>query len=63
MRAVVVVTENPFHAVVDEDGEFRLEGVPAGTYTVVAWHPDLDEVKETVVVPEGGSVRLDVELR
>jgi len=35
MRAVVVATENPFHAVVDENGRFRLEGVPTGTGTAV----------------------------
>jgi len=63
MRAVVVATENPFHAVVDEDGLFRLEGVPVGTYTLVVWHPDLDEVEETVIVSEGGTAVVDVELR
>lgn len=63
MRAVVVATENPFHAVVDEDGRFRLEGVPAGTHTLVVWHPDLDEVQETVVVSEGGTVVVNVDLR
>lgn len=63
MRAVVVVTENPFHAVVDEDGRFRLEGVPAGTYTLVVWHPDVDEVEQSVVVTDGGTVQVNVELR
>jgi len=63
MRAVIVVTENPFHAVVGDDGRFRLEGVPAGTHTLVVWHPDLDEVEQTVVVPDGGNVLLSVELR
>ena len=62
MRAVVVVTENPFYAVVGEDGRFRLDGVPAGTYTVVFWHPDVEEVEQTVVVPEGGVARVSVEL-
>ena len=62
MRAVVVVTENPFHAVVDAEGAFTLEGVPAGTYTLVAWHPDVDAVRETVVVSEGATTRVDLEL-
>ena len=62
MRAVVVVTENPFHAVVGEDGVFRLEGVPAGTHTLVAWHPDFDEVEQRVVVQDGGTAVVDLEL-
>jgi plastocyanin len=63
MRAVIVVTENPFHAVVGEDGRFRLDGVPAGTHTLVVWHPDLDEVEQTVVVSEREAVQVNVELR
>ena len=48
---------------VDDEGHFSLPGVPAGTYTLVAWHPDVPEVRETVVVPEGGIARVDIELR
>lgn len=63
MRAVVVVTENPFHAVVGDDGTFRLDGVPAGTYTLVAWHADFDEVEHSVVVRDGGTATVALELR
>lgn len=63
MRAVVVATENPFHAVVDEDGRFSLEGVPAGTHRLVVWHADLDGVEETVIVSDGGTVVVNVDLR
>jgi hypothetical protein len=34
MRGAIVVTENPFHAVVGADGTFRITGVPEGTHTV-----------------------------
>src|SRR5690606_21893875 len=30
MRGAVVVTENPYNAVVGEDGHFRIAGVPEG---------------------------------
>ena len=38
MRAYVGVLQHPFFAVSGADGKFEIKGVPAGTYTVVAWH-------------------------
>jgi len=63
MRAVIVVAENPFHAVADAQGRFHIEGIPEGTYTFVAWHPDLDPVERQVRVTAGGTARFDAELR
>ncbi|MDP4200564.1 MAG: carboxypeptidase regulatory-like domain-containing protein [Bacteroidota bacterium] len=38
MSAWVWVTDSPFAVVSDEHGEFSLDGIPPGTYTVVMWH-------------------------
>jgi hypothetical protein len=38
MKAYVAVLAHPFYAVTDKDGHFEIKNVPAGTYTVVAWH-------------------------
>jgi hypothetical protein len=38
MRAYVGVLQHPFFAVTNGEGRFEIKGVPAGTYTVVAWH-------------------------
>jgi plastocyanin len=38
MSAVVVVTPNRWGTTGDPDGHFTLQGVPPGTYTIVAWH-------------------------
>ena len=62
MRAVVLVTDHSFHDVVADDGTFRMEGVPAGEYTLVGYHPDLGSLEERVVVPEGGAVRVALQL-
>ena len=62
MRSVVFVTENPYHAMVGSDGRFRIEGVPAGTYTLVVWHTDLGEVEQEVRVSDGAVVRVQIAL-
>lgn len=63
MRGAIVVTENPYHAVVGADGSYSIAGVPAGTYTLVAWHADHEPVERSVTVTDGGTARVEVELR
>lgn len=38
MEAYIGVVDHPFFAVSGEDGSYRLEGLPPGTYTIEAWH-------------------------
>ncbi len=38
MAATIVVTPNGYAARADESGKFTFSGLPAGTYTLVAWH-------------------------
>lgn len=62
MRGVIIVTENPYHAVVGEDGSFRIEGIPPGEHRVAFWSADHRPVEETVTVRGGETSRIDVEL-
>lgn len=40
MNAYIGVVDHPYFAVTGEDGSFRLENLPPGTYTVEAWHEE-----------------------
>lgn len=37
-KAYVGVFDHPFFAITDEDGNFSMDGLPPGDYTIVAWH-------------------------
>ena len=38
MQAWLVLHDNPYFAVTDERGAFRIDGIPPGTYRVTMWH-------------------------
>ena len=62
MRGVIIVTENPYHAIVAEDGSYRIEGLPPGTHEVAFWSADHRPVEKTVEVIAGRTTQVDVEL-
>ena len=59
MKAYIGVVKHPFYAVTKEDGSYEIKGVPAGTYTVVAWHEKGSEKTAQVTVPAKGAVTSD----
>lgn len=56
MHGYIYVTDNPYAAVTNDDGEFFLKDVPPGNYTVVAWHEMLDKITLYDVKVESGKV-------
>lgn len=59
MKAFIVVLANPYFTVPDGTGRFTIPDVPAGTYTIKAWHPTQPEQSRPVTVPESGEVRVE----
>ena len=52
MNAYVGVLDHPYFAVTKDDGKFELKDVPAGTYTIVAWHEKLGTQDQKVTLGE-----------
>lgn len=59
MNAFILVFAHRFFAVTGPQGEYRIEGLPPGSYSVSIWHPTLEGRAKSVRIPEGGG---DVEL-
>lgn len=60
MRASVAVVPHPFFAVTGPDGRFEIRGLPAGTYTVEAWHEKLPPQTFTLTLADGETAAHDV---
>jgi len=60
MRGWVVVAEHPFYAITNEQGEFTLENVPPGKYTLQVWQEALGTVTQQVVVGEKETAPLSI---
>jgi len=61
MLGFVHVFDHLFFAVTGDKGSFSIPNVPAGTYTLKAWHEDAGLNSQEVVVSEGGEVRVNFE--
>jgi plastocyanin len=79
MRAWILVRDNPYFAVSDDNGQFRIDEIPPGRYRVTAWHEgwlvtgkDKDGrvlydpprvLTREVTVPAKGEVAVEFELK
>jgi hypothetical protein len=63
MSAFILVFAHRYFVVTDDEGRFRLENLPPGTYTVIAWNESASQESRRVAVPEsGGEVEADFAL-
>ncbi len=59
MQAYAGVLDHPFFSVSGAEGTFDLKGVPAGTYTVEAWHEKLGTQTQQITLADRESKALD----
>ncbi|MFQ5881879.1 MAG: carboxypeptidase regulatory-like domain-containing protein [Candidatus Methylomirabilales bacterium] len=63
MAGWIVVADDPYVAVTDEKGNFKIENVPPGTYTLEVWQETLGTAKQQVTVKAGETVKVAFELK
>jgi plastocyanin len=52
MNAYVGVLDHPYFAVTNDSGKFELNKLPAGTYTIEAWHEKLGAQTQSVTLAD-----------
>ena len=62
MIAQIVVVDGPYFAITDRDGNFRVDRIPAGSYPLVAWHPDGTETRRTIEIRAGSETRHELRM-
>ncbi len=63
MHSFVFTAKNPYFAVVDDSGNFTIDNIPPGKYTIKAWHGTLKEQKSKVEVSAGGATTVNFEFK
>lgn len=61
MNAFILVLANPYFTLTDEQGNYWIRDVPAGTYKVKAWFARLPEKTAGVTIRAGETATLDFE--
>lgn len=65
MEGHIIVLQNPFFAVVEKDGEFKIDDVPPGKYTLKTWYTNRKKLKSksaSVTVKAGKTAEHDFSL-
>ncbi len=62
MIAYVVVLENDAHALTGKNGEFTINHLPEGSFTINAWRPKAKRVSKKITVQAGQTIEVNLEM-
>src|SRR5205807_5528373 len=60
MRGLVLVLDTPYFITTDEEGRFRLSGLPSGHYTLKAWIDSKTTREKSVDLKRGATLHVDL---
>ena len=60
MSAFIVVATHPFHTTTDAYGEYQIDDLPPGTYTLRVWHEVLGTEERPLTIEAGHVANVDV---
>ena len=62
MQGWLIVEDDPYYAVTDDKGNFKITDIPAGDYEVKVWQEKLGESSQKVTVKAGADTPVNFEL-
>jgi plastocyanin len=54
MESFIIALDTPYFTLTDKEGNFELQGIPPGDYTIKVWHEKLRFKKQQIAVSEKG---------
>lgn len=63
MQSFVLVLQNPYFTKPDSTGNYHIENIPSGNYTLVVWHDVLKTIRKPVEIKENNKLQVDFECK
>ena len=60
MKAWIMVADHPFFAITDENGNFKIDNVPAGEYEIIFWQEKLSNLPKKKYVEADNTLKIKV---
>jgi carboxypeptidase family protein len=62
MQGWVLISENPYSAVTDQEGNYAISDIPPGNYKVKVWHEGIPVQEKEITVTSDKKTNLSIEL-
>lgn len=63
MEAYVVVVQNPYFSKTDKEGDYEIENVPPGEYTLKVWNKKYKAKDKKITIKSGEALTVDFKLK
>ncbi|HHZ82717.1 MAG TPA: carboxypeptidase regulatory-like domain-containing protein [Nitrospirales bacterium] len=63
MHSWIFAVDNPYFAIAGDRGDFRIQDIPPGSYSLTAWHPTLGRQSASVTLTANQTLEVTFEFR